>query len=163
MMFPNFPPERDAPIRTNAGCARKASTELRLLLMIVSRHCHITEPLPPVWCGRELQRSPGTVMCKAQSSATCNEFDGGVSSCAGFPAHEIAGLVRLPRRARASLQVLYVNDPLLVAAAAYDERALGSRSERVPTTFATALGKPAREISCWPAWKGSGAHHEAGS
>src|SRR6187399_1006694 len=69
------------------------------------------------------------------------------------------------RRARAPLEVLYVDDPLLVAAAAaaYDERALGAASERelrrfvssslppaaireIRTTFATALGKPAREI-----------------
>jgi len=69
------------------------------------------------------------------------------------------------RRARAPLKVLYVDDPLLVAAAAaaYDERALGAASERelrrfvssslppaaireIRTTFATALGKPAREI-----------------
>jgi nucleotide-binding universal stress UspA family protein len=85
-----------------------------------------------------------------------------------FSNHSSAALrfaAAMARRARASLQVLYVNDPLLVAAAAagYDESALGAASERelrrfvsstVPAaatrqlhpTFVTALGKPAREI-----------------
>ena len=71
----------------------------------------------------------------------------------------------MARRARASLQVLYVNDPLLVAAAAaaYNESALRAAGERefrrfvssnlpaatiraLHPTFVAALGKPAREI-----------------